>query len=168
MIISSAYKIFKLTCCGYIFCTFFLSPCPMESKYSFAVFDIITITKKNTAFRKTFITGENIQIVVMNLKPKDETTLHSHSKSEQFVHIVEGTGVLVVGNTGKMDHGTGKSTEGRMEQQYSLSSGSSALISTGTPHNIIAISELKLYTIYSPPNHGIATVQQSKSPPDTY
>lgn len=125
-------------------------PFPMESKYSYAVFDVTDIVKKNTAFRKTFITGQNIQIVVMNLKPKDETTLHSHSKSEQFVHVVEGTGILVVGTN----------------EKYTLSPGSSALVSTGTLHNIIATSNLKLYTIYSPPNHGVDTVQQNKSPPD--
>lgn len=101
--------------------------------------NIEKITESNKYFRKVLSTTPNMQLVVMSLKPKEDIGMEIHPYITQFIRVESGTGVAVINGT-----------------KYKLSSGSAVVIPLNTEHNIINTSKtdpLKLYTIYSPPNH---------------
>jgi len=101
--------------------------------------NINDLTEDNPYYRRVLATTPNMQLVVMSLKPGQEIGSEVHSYVTQFIRVEKGVGTAVI---------NGKS--------YPLSDGSAVIIPLGTRHNIINISStepLKLYTIYSPPNH---------------
>lgn len=103
--------------------------------------------EKNNAYRKVLTTTENMQLVLMSLKPKEEIGLETHKKIDQFIRIEVGTCKAILNGKSK-----------------TLKAGSSIIIPKGTTHNIINVgtSPAKLYTIYSPPNHPDGLVQKLK------
>ena len=97
-------------------------------------------TVKNTFYRKVLCTVPGkMQLVMMNLRPTEEIGMEIHHHTSQFFRIESGTGIAIVGN-----------------KKYRLKDGDCVIVPPGTRHNIINTSkenELKLYTIYSPPEH---------------
>ncbi len=110
--------------------------------------DIETDTTQNTFFRKVLYTGHNSQLVLMSLQPGEEIGLEVHSDRDQFFRIEQGTGeVHIDGNA------------------ITVKDGSAVIVPAGAEHNIINTSSdqlLKLYTIYSPPEHKDGTVHATK------
>ena len=95
-------------------------------------------TLENKNFRKVLYTGKNSQLVLMSISPKEEIGEEVHTL-DQFFRIESGAGLVVI---------DGVSTE--------ISDGSAIIVPAGASHNVINISDtddLKLYTIYSPPEH---------------
>jgi len=107
-------------------------------------------TLKNNYFRHVLFTGKHAQLVVMCLKPKEEIGNEVHKKVDQFFRIEQGKARFVLKN-GKEKHVVGN--------------GDAAIVPAGTYHNVINIGngKLKLYTIYSPPNHPPGTVHRTKA-----
>src|SRR5450756_571528 len=95
------------------------------------------IAVKNEDFRQVLYTAKNCQLVVMALKPKEEIGAEVH-KSDQFFRVEEGSGEAVLNGV-----------------QTNISAGFAVVVPGGTKHNIINTGSvpMKLYTIYSPPNH---------------
>lgn len=92
-------------------------------------------------------TAKNSQLVVMSLLPKEEIGEEVH-QLDQFIRVEAGQGKAVLN-----------------EKEYELSNGFAVVIPAGTKHNIINTSEteeMKLYTIYSPPNHKDGTIHATK------
>jgi mannose-6-phosphate isomerase-like protein (cupin superfamily) len=107
------------------------------SKKGFHI-DIETETINNKDFRRVLYTGQNLQLVLMTLNPGEEIGSETHSDIDQFFRFDEGSGnVIIDGN------------------KYPVKDGDAIIIPAGAEHNIIADpnSSLKMYTIYSPPNH---------------
>lgn len=104
-------------------------------------------TLDNNNYRKVINTSNNIQLVLMSLKPKEEIGSEVHNNIDQFFRIEKGTAKAIVNN-----------------EEIILKDGSVLIIPKGTLHNIINIgdNDLKLYSIYSPPNHPINTIQPNK------
>ncbi len=99
-------------------------------------------TLDNTYFRKVIYTSKHQQLVLMSIKPRSDIPYEIHSEHDQFIRIEKGTGVLVVGEN--------------KDEKYDLSDGIAFIVPAGTWHQIINTSDeedLKLYTIYSPPEH---------------
>jgi len=109
--------------------------------------DIEGITVKNEEFRRVLYTASNCQLVVMALKPKEEIGMEAH-KPDQFFRVEEGTGEAVLGGVRTM-----------------ISAGFAVLVPGGTNHNIINTGTvpMKLYTIYSPPNHRDGVVHHTRA-----
>ena len=106
-------------------------------------------TLKNSNFREVLNTTPKSQLVVMNLKPGEEIGLEVHDNIDQFLRIEAGEGKAVLNG-----------------EEYSLEDGSAVVVPAGTDHNIINTSadkELKLYTIYSPPEHSDSTIHKTKA-----
>ena len=106
-------------------------------------------TIANNAFRKVLSTGNNLQLVLMSLLPNEDIGMEVHQDVDQFFRIEEGEGELDT-----QEYGT-----------YPLKAGSSVLIKAGIHHNILNVSSdkpLKIYTLYSPPNHGADILQNTK------
>jgi len=119
-----------------------------EKTPEFDVRNIEKETVENNAFRKVLFTGKNIQLVLMSLLPEEDIGMEVHADVDQFFRIEKGEGILEVKGQGKQ----------------LLQDGSSIVIKAGTQHNIKNIGEepLKLYTLYSPPNHPPDRLQSTK------
>jgi len=105
-------------------------------------------TEGNEFFRKVIFTAKYSQLVLMSLKPGEEIGKEVHNNLDQFFRFEEGKGKVVIEGT-----------------EFSVEDGSAVVIPAGTEHNIINTSlqePLKLYTIYSPPNHQDGTIHKTK------
>ena len=112
--------------------------------------DIEGIATRNENFRKVLYTAQHCQLVVMALKPKEEIGAEVH-KLDQFFRVEQGTGEAVL---------DGVTT--------AIRAGSAVLVPAGTRHNIInsGVEPMKLYTIYSPPNHRDGVVHVTRADAD--
>jgi mannose-6-phosphate isomerase-like protein (cupin superfamily) len=112
---------------------------------------------KNSYYRNVLYTAENMQLVVMSLKPNTEIGLEKHRKIDQFIRIESGTGKAIITNNKK-----------EIIQTITLTDGSAIVIPKNTYHNIIntGSDKLKLYSIYSPPNHLPKTIHKNKPDDD--
>ena len=110
--------------------------------------DIEDLSVKNDDFRRVLYTGEHCQLVVMSLKPKEDIGEETHSDVDQFFRVEEGVGEVVING-----------------ERRDLQSGSAIIVPAGAKHNIINTGDepLKLYTVYSPPNHKDGTVHVTKA-----
>jgi mannose-6-phosphate isomerase-like protein (cupin superfamily) len=115
--------------------------------------DIEKDTLKNKNYRKVVSTQANIQLVLMSLKPKEEIGNEIHKNIDQFFRIEKGKAKAII-----TDNIT------KEIKEYKLKDGSVIIIPKGTYHNIINVGkkDLKLYTIYSPPNHKDNIIQSEK------
>ena len=105
-------------------------------------------TQVNTDFRRVLYTAKHSQLVLMHLKPKEEIGVELHTL-DQFIRIESGNAVAVLDGV-----------------EHEIQDGSAVVIPAGTKHNIINTSmtePLKLYTVYSPPEHKDGTVRPSKA-----
>lgn len=110
------------------------------------------ITEKNINFRQVLFTGKYCQLVVMSLKPKEEIGMEVHQKVDQFFRIEEGQAKVIIDG-----------------EEHSVSDGDAFIVPAKSQHNVIntlETEELKLYTIYSPPNHPEGTVHKTKEEAD--
>ncbi|MFA4890289.1 MAG: cupin domain-containing protein [Candidatus Paceibacterota bacterium] len=111
---------------------------------------VINIEKEtidNANFRKVLFTAKNSQLVVMSLKPKEEIGEETHGL-DQFLRIEEGEGKAVLDGV-----------------EHAISAGFAVVVPAGVKHNIINTSsekEMKIYTVYSPPNHRDGVMHATK------
>ena len=111
-------------------------------------------TLKNNNFRKVLFTGKFCQLVVMSLKPGEEIGEEVHNNVDQFFRFEEGSAKVIIG----------KSTMRVKDDDV-------VIVPAGAKHNIVNTSKtkvLKLYTIYSPPNHPKETIHKTKAIADKY
>ena len=105
-------------------------------------------TKKNMDFRRVLYTGKNCQIVLMRLKPMEDIGMETHDDVDQFFRFEEGQGTVVIDG-----------------KKHAVKDGGGVIVPCGAEHNVINISktsDLKLYTIYSPPEHMDKVVRKTK------
>lgn len=110
--------------------------------------NIESMTLKNNNFRKVLSTNKHCQLVVMSLRKMEDIGVEKHTKVDQFIRVEKGTGIAILNG-----------------KKYKLTDGVSVIIPAGTTHNIINTSKtdkMKLYTIYSPPQHKPGTVAKNK------
>lgn len=112
-------------------------------------------TVKNNNFRQVLYTGKYSQLVVMSLKPGEEIGNEIHENVDQFFRIEEGEAKVVI-NNGK--------------EEIAVEEDEIFIIPAGTWHNVINTGDedLKLYTIYSPPNHPDGTIHKTKQEAEEY
>ena len=107
-------------------------------------------TMQNNYFRQVLFTGKYCQLVVMCLQAGEEIGNEVHPAVDQFFRIEEGEAKFVF--NGKEEH--------------VVHDGDAVVVPAGTYHNVINTSKtktLKLYTVYSPPNHPDGTVHKNKA-----
>ncbi|MEJ2685525.1 MAG: cupin domain-containing protein [Candidatus Sulfobium sp.] len=110
-------------------------------------------TLDNSFFRQVLFTGKYSQLVVMCLQGGEEIGNEVHPDVDQFFRIEEGNAKFVF--NGKEEHVAGD--------------GDAVVVPAGTYHNVINASStkpLRLYTIYSPPNHPDGTIHKTKADAD--
>jgi mannose-6-phosphate isomerase-like protein (cupin superfamily) len=108
--------------------------------------DIDRLTIKNDNFRRVLYTAEHCQLVLMTLKPKEEIGEEAH-KPDQFFRVEAGSGEVILNGV-----------------RTAIRAGFAVIVPSGARHNIINTGEvpLRLYTIYSPPNHRDGVVHSTR------
>jgi mannose-6-phosphate isomerase-like protein (cupin superfamily) len=102
----------------------------------------------NDDFRRVLFTGPHTQLVLMTLRPGEEIGLETHAEHDQFIRVEAGTGVVRLAG-----------------EEHKLEDGSAVVIPAGIEHNVLntsAMVPLRLYTVYSPPEHPVGTVHHTK------
>lgn len=104
-------------------------------------------TMENDYFRKVLNTTDLSQLVVMSLLPNEDIGMEVHTV-DQFIRLEQGTGKAVLDG-----------------KEFDIEKDFAVVIPAGTHHNIINTGddEMKLYTIYTPPNHPEGTVHKTKA-----
>lgn len=103
-------------------------------------------TIENNNFRKVLYTAKTSQLVLMSLKPGEEIGEEVHHL-DQFLRIEAGKGKAVLDGI-----------------EHEIEDGSAIVVPAGAKHNIIngMDGEMKIYTIYSPPEHKDGVIHQAK------
>jgi mannose-6-phosphate isomerase-like protein (cupin superfamily) len=108
------------------------------------------LTVENGYFRQVLFTGKHLQLVVMCLQGGEEIGNEVHDNVDQFFRIEEGEAKFVFGGA----------------EEHLVHDGDAVVVPAGTWHNVINTSsteKLKLYTVYTPPNHPDGTVHKTKA-----
>ena len=108
--------------------------------------NIETITQGNQNFRQVLFTAQHTQLVVMSLLAGEDIGMEVHDTVDQFFRIESGEGKVVMNG-----------------EESAFGPGFAIIVPAGTQHNVIATSAVKLYTLYSPPNHPDGTVHVTKA-----
>lgn len=109
--------------------------------------------RSNTTFRTALWTGKHSQLTVMSLGPGEEIGLEVHPDVDQFFRLEEGKARVEVG-TSQED----------LSETHEVSEDWAFIVPAGTWHNVVNTGDedLKLYTIYSPPNHPPGTTHATR------
>lgn len=110
--------------------------------------NIEQLTLDNDNFRQVVYTGQHAQLVLMSLDPLEEIGMEVHQTVDQFFRVEAGEGKVIMNG-----------------EESPVKDGDAILVPAGTIHNLINTSSakpLKLYTIYSPPNHKDGIVHKTK------
>ena len=110
--------------------------------------NIEKLTEENENFRKVIYTAKFSQLVVMSLKSGEEIGMEVH-QLDQFLRIEKGTGKAILDGV-----------------EHLIGDGFAVVVPAGTNHNIVntsATEEMKIYTVYSPPNHKDGKVHVTKA-----
>lgn len=105
-------------------------------------------TFANDYFRQVVFTGTYCQLVVMCLKPNEEIGSEVHGAVDQFFRIEKGRAKVVING-----------------KENLVKDGDAIIVPAGSEHNVINTSnsnDLKLYTIYSPPQHKDGIIHKTK------
>lgn len=117
----------------------------------------INIEEKTLAgenFREVLYTTARSQLVIMTLQPGEEIGMEHHTGHDQFIRVEQGMGKAILDG-----------------EEHVLEDGVAVVIPAGTEHNVINTSgtdKLRLYTLYTPPEHPDRIVHQTKAEADEY
>jgi mannose-6-phosphate isomerase-like protein (cupin superfamily) len=105
-------------------------------------------TRENNHFRQVLYTAPHSQLVLMTLQVGEEIGVETHHDRDQFIRVESGQGEAMLAG-----------------ERHPLGDGSAVVIPAGTEHNVVntsATEALRLYTLYSPPEHPDGTVHRTK------
>lgn len=111
--------------------------------------NIEAATVGNNNFRHVLYTGQHTQLVLMSLDPNEDIGLETHANTDQFFRFESGKGKVIIDDA-----------------VYEVGSGDAVIVPAGAKHNVINSSDvdaLRLYTLYSPPQHKDGIVRFSKA-----
>ncbi len=116
--------------------------------------DIERATLDNTTFRTVLFTGEHTQLTVMRLGPGEDIGLEVHPDNDQFIRIEQGQARVELGEA-----------EDRMDESHDVEDDWAVIVPAGVWHNVVntGSGDVKLYSLYSPPEHPDGTVHETKA-----
>jgi mannose-6-phosphate isomerase-like protein (cupin superfamily) len=118
------------------------------------VADIERTTLDNENFRTVLWTGEHSQLTVMRIAAGEDIGLEVHPDHDQFIRIEEGKGRAELGPS-----------EDELAETHDVEAEWAIVVPAGTWHNVVNTGDgdLKLYSLYSPPEHPPNTVHRTKA-----
>jgi mannose-6-phosphate isomerase-like protein (cupin superfamily) len=116
--------------------------------------DIERETLDNTTFRTVLFTGEHSQLTVMSIEQGDDIGREVHEDNDQFIRVEEGKARVEL-----------SATEDGVDETQDVEADWAVIVPAGTWHNVVNTGDgtLKLYSIYSPPEHPPNTVHRTKA-----
>jgi mannose-6-phosphate isomerase-like protein (cupin superfamily) len=119
--------------------------------------DIERETLDNEHFRAALFTGAHVQLTVMRLAPGEDIGREAHPNLDQFLRIERGRA--------RVEFGT---TEDRVDETHEIEDDWAVIVPAGVWHNVVNIGDgdLKLYSLYAPPEHAEGTVHRTKAEAD--
>jgi mannose-6-phosphate isomerase-like protein (cupin superfamily) len=119
--------------------------------------DIEQETLDNTTFRTVVFTGEHTQLTVMRLAPGEDIGREAHHDRDQFLRIEQGQARVELGRT-----------EEAVDETHDVADDWAVIVPAGVWHNVVntGTEDLKLYSLYSPPEHPDGTVHVTKAEAD--
>ena len=113
--------------------------------------DIAEAARRNGAFRRELTTGPHSQVVLMSVAPGGEIGEEVHDDVDQVLVFVEGEGQAVLDG-----------------ERSPVRADSLVFVPAGTRHNFVnsGSEDLKLFTVYAPPEHPPSTVHETKAEAD--
>jgi mannose-6-phosphate isomerase-like protein (cupin superfamily) len=110
--------------------------------------NISQMAEDNENFRKVLFTNKHSQVVLMSIRPGDDIGLETHEKNDQILYFVSGKGKATVSG-----------------EEHEISAGDVVDVPAGTEHNFTNTgeSDLKLFTVYAPPEHPDGTIHETKA-----
>lgn len=111
------------------------------------IIDLEDKTLTNEYFREVLYTTTKSQLVVMSLIPNEEIGEEVHQDHDQFIRIETGQAKVILNG-----------------EEHDVSDGYAVVIPAGTKHNVIntGAGMVKLYTIYTPPEHKDGIIHKTK------
>ena len=121
------------------------------------VVDIEEATLANDNYRTTLWTGSHMQLTVMSIRPGDDIGLEVHDDHDQFLRVEAGTGRVEMGPA-----------KDQLDFVREVSDDWVILVPAGSWHNVTNIGDddLKVYSLYGPPEHERGTGLQTKADDD--
>jgi mannose-6-phosphate isomerase-like protein (cupin superfamily) len=118
------------------------------------VADIEQATLDNTNFRTVLWTGEHTQLTVMQIGVGEDIGLEAHPDHDQFIRVEQGKARVELGPT-----------EDAVEEMHEVEADWAIIVPAGVWHNVVNTGDgdLKLYSLYSPPEHPPNTVHPTKA-----
>jgi mannose-6-phosphate isomerase-like protein (cupin superfamily) len=116
--------------------------------------DVEQATLQNDTFRTVLFTGEHTQLTVMRLGPGEDIGREAHPHLDQFLRIEQGSGRVELGRS-----------EDAIDETHEVEDDWAIIVPAGVWHNVLntGSGELKLYSLYSPPEHPDGTVHRTKA-----
>lgn len=110
--------------------------------------DVLRAARSNDAYRRVIFTGAKTQLVLMNIAPGEDIGFESHPNVEQLIFVASGQGKAVLDRA-----------------ESPVAAGDVIVVTPGTRHDVVNTGSepLRIYTVYSPPNHIDGRVQQTKA-----
>lgn len=109
--------------------------------------DIAQLVSTNDYYRQVLVTGDFLQVTLMNIPVGEDIPSEVHQGADQLLVIVAGEAL------GEIDQKT-----------YTLKPGDSLFIPCGLAHRITNSGDvpLKLYSVYSSPQHAPGAIHATK------
>ncbi|MCL2422887.1 MAG: cupin domain-containing protein [Micrococcales bacterium] len=122
------------------------------------VIDVEEATSENTNFRATLWTGAHLQLTVMSIPPGGDIGLEAHQGTDQFLRVEQGSGRVEMGPS-----------ETEVTFTAEVMADWAIFVPAGTWHNIVntGTEDLRLYTLYGPPDHVHGTLHPTQHDAET-
>jgi mannose-6-phosphate isomerase-like protein (cupin superfamily) len=119
--------------------------------------NVETETLENTNFRRVIFTGDRVQLTVMRLAPGEEIGVEMHDHLDQFLRIEQGRGRVTFGRS-----------KDQVDEEHDVADDWAIVVPGGIWHNVVntGTADLKLYSLYAPPEHPAGTVHRTKAEAD--
>ena len=119
--------------------------------------DIERATVDNSTFRTVLFTGLHAQLTVMSLQPGEEIGREVHEDRDQFLRLEQGKARVEFGRSGDA-----------VDETHEVEADWAVIVPAGVWHNLVNVGddEVKLYSLYSPPEHPDGTVHETKAEAD--
>jgi mannose-6-phosphate isomerase-like protein (cupin superfamily) len=119
--------------------------------------DVTKITLDNDNFRTVVFTGEHTQLTLMSLAPGEEIGWEAHGHLDQFLRLEQGKARVDLGKT-----------QEDVDESHEVENDWAFIVPAGVWHNVVNIGNgaVKLYSLYSPPEHPAGTIHKTKAQAD--
>ena len=106
------------------------------------------LAEDNENFRRVLKTEQHCQLVAMHLRPGEDIGEEVHDTTDQLFIIARGCGEVLIG-----------------EETMEFDVDDIILVPAGNLHNVTntGAGELKLLTVYAPPEHPEGTIEATKA-----